>query len=83
MAYYFRQREIWQTADFTPSKIIDLQECVFAVLGICRTFVPKTWNDENIKLQIALKIEETPFIDTLRALRNNKNVKSSPFRMHP
>ena len=22
--YYFRQREIWQAADFTPSKIIDL-----------------------------------------------------------
>ena len=75
--YYFRQREIWQAADFTPSKIIDWQECAFAVLGNCRTFVPKTWNDENIKLQIALKREETPFIDTLRALRNNKNVKSS------
>ena len=39
--------------------------------------MPKTWNDENIKLQKALKREETPFIDTLRALRNNKNVKSS------
>ena len=41
--------------------------------------MPKTWNDGNIKLQKALKREETPFIDTLRALRNNKNVKSSPF----
>jgi len=28
--------------------------------------MPKTWNDGNIKLQIALKREETPFIDTLR-----------------
>jgi len=27
--------------------------------------VPKTWNDGNIKLQKALKREETPFIDTL------------------
>ena len=40
-------------------------------------------NDGNIKLQIVLKREETSFIDTLGALRNNKNVKSSPFRMYP
>jgi len=25
--YYFRQREIWQAADFTPSKIIDFKFC--------------------------------------------------------
>ena len=35
------------------------------------------WNDGNIKQQKALKREETPFTDTLWALRNNKNVKSS------
>ena len=44
----------------------------FAVLGNCRTFALKLWNDGNIKLQIALKREETPFIDTLIALRTIK-----------
>ena len=54
--YYFRQREIGQAADFTPSKIIDLDCIPLAFIGICRTFVVALyeraipmWNDGNIE----------------------------------
>ena len=45
--YYFRQREIWQAADFTPSKIIDLNCCPLAFIGNCSTFVVACANEPS------------------------------------
>ncbi len=45
--YYFRQREIGQAADFTPSKIIDLDCSPLAFIGICRTFAVACANEHN------------------------------------
>ena len=43
--YYFRQREIGQAADFTPSKIIDLDCRPLAIIGNCRTFAVACANE--------------------------------------
>ena len=61
--YYFRQREIWQAADFTPSKIIDLNCCPLAFIGNCSTFVglvrtsQAMWKDGNIEPSIKYRKE--------------------------
>lgn len=69
--YYFRQREIWQAADFTPSKIIDLNCCPLAFIGNCSTFVVACANEPS-------NVERWEH-QTINKLRNNSllNIKEN------